>query len=194
MIAYLQGKITFKSPAVLHLEVDGVGYEVLISLHTYSRVQNLQECRLHTYLHIREDSHTLYGFFEEAEKVIFLHLIGVSGVGASTARMILSSVRPAELQGAILTENEALLEKIKGIGSKTAKRIILELKDKMLRIQDVRQINAPGYNTIQDDALNALVALGISRNAAEQAVAKVLKQEPQLQELEELIKKSLKSM
>ena len=136
MIAYIDGIITYQSPAVIHLEVNGLGYEVQISLHTYSRIQGMQRCKLHTYLHIKEDAHTLYGFFEESEKHIFLQLLGVSGIGASTARMILSSVQPAEIQRAIVQENEKLLESIKGIGAKTAKRIILELKDKMVKQQD----------------------------------------------------------
>jgi holliday junction DNA helicase RuvA len=194
MIAYLEGNITYKSPALIYLEVNGVGYEVQISLNTYASIQHLQQCKLLTFLHIKEDAHTLYGFYEETEKMVFLLLLSVSGVGAATARMILSSMPPEEIQKAIVQEDERLLEKVKGIGAKTAKRIILELKDKIIRQKDNIQIKAKMYNTIQDDALNALVVLGINRNAAEQAVNKILKQEPQLQNLEELIKKALKNM
>lgn len=195
MIAYLNGKLAMKSPALVHLDVNGVGYEVQISLHTYSRIQSLESCKLLTYVHIKEDAHTMYGFFDEAERSIFLQLISVSGVGASTARMMLSSLQPEDIQRAIVMENEKMLEGVKGIGSKTAKRLILELKDKMRKHkEDVLHLSVTSHNTIQEDALNALVTLGIARNMAEQAVQRVLKAEPQLNELELLIKKSLKTL
>lgn len=195
MIAYLNGKLAYKSPALIHLDVNGVGYEVQISLHTYSKIQALESCKLLTYVHIKEDAHTMYGFFEESERSIFLHLISVSGVGASTARMMLSSLQPEDIQRAIVMENEKMLEGVKGIGSKTAKRLILELKDKMRKHkEDVLHLSVTSHNTIQEDALNALVTLGIARNMAEQAVQRVLKAEPQLNELELLIKKSLKTL
>lgn len=195
MIAYLNGKLAYKSPALIHLDVNGVGYEVQISLHTYSKIQALESCKLLTYVHIKEDAHTMYGFFEESERSIFLQLISVSGVGASTARMMLSSLQPEDIQRAIVMENEKMLEGVKGIGSKTAKRLILELKDKMRKHkEDVLHLSVTSHNTIQEDALNALVTLGIARNMAEQAVQRVLKAEPQLNELELLIKKSLKTL
>lgn len=195
MIAYLIGKLAYKSPALVHLDVNGVGYEVQISLHTYSRIQSLESCKLLTFVHIKEDAHTMYGFFDEAERTIFLQLISVSGVGAGTARMMLSSLQPEDIQRAIVMENEKMLEGVKGIGSKTAKRLILELKDKMRKHkEDVLHLSVTSHNTIQEDALNALVTLGIARNMAEQAVQRVLKAEPQLNELELLIKKSLKSL
>ena len=195
MIAYLNGKLSYKSPAMVHLDVQGVGYEVQISLNTYSRIQGLESCKLLTYLHIKEDAHTLYGFFDSAERNMFLLLIGVSGIGANTARMMLSSLQPEDIQRAISMENEKMLESIKGIGSKTAKRVILELKDKISKQKDIgHQISLPSNNTTQEDALNALVTLGIARNVAEQAINKVRKAEPQLQDLEGLIKKSLKSL
>ncbi|WP_343668670.1 Holliday junction branch migration protein RuvA [Chitinophaga sp.] len=195
MIAYLNGKLSYKSPAMVHLDVQGVGYEVQISLNTYSRIQGLDSCKLLTYLHIKEDAHTLYGFFDDAERQIFLLLIGVSGIGANTARMMLSSLQPEDIQRAIAMENAKMLESIKGIGAKTAQRVILELKDKIKKQKDIgHQISVPVNNTMQEDALNALVTLGIARNVAEQAINKVLKAEPQLQDLEGLIKKSLKSL
>lgn len=198
MIAYLSGKLAYKSPALVYVDVQGVGYEVQISLHTYSRIQALDQVKLLTFLHIKEDAHTLYGFFEESEKTMFLHLLAVSGIGAGTARMMLSSLTPEDLQRAILMENERMLEGVKGIGAKTAKRIILELKDKMKKVKDtgahLNDLSAPVHNTMQDDALNALVTLGIARNMAEQAIQKVMKAEPQLQDLEGLIKKALKSL
>lgn len=196
MIAYLNGKLSYKSPAMVHIDVQGVGYEVQISLNTYSRIQGLESCKLLTYLSIKEDAHTLYGFFEEAERSMFLLLIGVSGIGANTARMMLSSLQPEDIQRAIAMENEKMLESIKGIGSKTAKRVILELKDKIRKQKDTggHQISVTPNNTTQEDALNALVTLGIARNVAEQAITKVLKTEPLLQDLEALIKKALKSL
>ena len=195
MIAYLNGKLSYKSPAMVHIDVQGVGYEVQISLNTYSRIQGLESCKLLAYLHIKEDAHTLYGFFDDAERTIFLMLMGVSGIGANTARMMLSSLQPEDIQRAILMENEKMLESIKGIGAKTAKRLILELKDKFKKQKDIsNQISVTSNNTMQDDALNALVTLGIARNVAEQAISKVLKAEPLLEDLEGLIKKSLKAL
>jgi Holliday junction DNA helicase RuvA len=195
MIAYLNGKLSYKSPAMVHLDVQGVGYEVQISLNTYSRIQALESCKLLAYLHIKEDAHTLYGFFDDAERSMFLLLMGVSGIGANTARMMLSSLQPEDIQRAIMMENEKMLESIKGIGAKTAKRLILELKDKFKKHKDVGyQISVTSNNTMQEDALNALVTLGIARNVAEQAISKVLKAEPLLEDLEGLIKKSLKGL
>jgi Holliday junction DNA helicase RuvA len=180
---------------MVHVEVQGVGYEVQISLNTYSRIQGLENCKLLTYLHIKEDAHTLYGFADEAERSMFQLLIGVSGIGASTARMMLSSLQPEDIQRAIAMENEKMLESIKGIGAKTAKRIILELKDKIRKHKDTGpQLSVAANNTLSEDALNALVTLGIARNVAEQAIQRVLKTEPLLQDLEGLIKKSLKSL
>jgi Holliday junction DNA helicase RuvA len=195
MIAYLNGKLSYKSPAMVHLDVQGVGYEVQISLNTYSRIQALESCKLLAYLHIKEDAHTLYGFFDEAERSMFLLLMGVSGIGANTARMMLSSLQPEDIQRAITMENEKMLESIKGIGAKTAKRLILELKDKFKKQKDIGyQISVTSNNTMQEDALNALVTLGIARSVAEQAISKVLKAEPLLEDLEGLIKKSLKGL
>lgn len=196
MIAYLNGKLSYKSPAMVHIDVQGVGYEVQISLNTYSRIQGMESCKLLAYLHIKEDAHTLYGFFDEAERHMFQLLISVSGIGANTARMMLSALQPEDIQRAITMENEKMLESIKGIGSKTAKRVILELKDKISKQKDTgsHQISVTPNNTTQEDALNALVTLGIARNVAEQAITKVLKAEPLLQDLEALIKKALKSL
>ncbi|WP_126247677.1 Holliday junction branch migration protein RuvA [Chitinophaga rhizosphaerae] len=195
MIAYLNGKLAFKSPAMVHLDVNGVGYEVQISLHTWTQITGMESCKLLTYVHIKEDAHTMYGFFSDVERTVFLQLISVSGVGAGTARMMLSSLTPEDVQRAIVMENEKMLEGVKGIGNKTAKRIILELKDKMKKHrEETVYLSAQTHNTIEDDALNALVTLGIARNMAEQAVRKVLKTEPQLHELEVLIKKSLKNL
>ncbi len=131
MIAYLSGKFSYKNPAVVYIDVNGMGYEVNISLNTWSEIQNLSEGKLFIYLQVKEDSHTLYGFFDILEKEMFVMLIGVSGVGAATARMMLSSMKPDEISKAILHDNAKLLESVKGIGRKTAERLVLELRDKV---------------------------------------------------------------
>lgn len=193
MIAFLNGKYTVKTPAYVWLEVNGVGYEVFISLHTYSKIQQSEQGRLYTYLQIKEDAHSLYGFFDEEERDVFIQLISVSGIGAATARMMLSSMKPEEIKHAIVTENELLLGKIKGIGPKSAKRLILELKDKLMKLKPNENIQAASYNKVEEDALNALVSLGIARNVAFNAIQKVLKTENNT-ELEQLIKLSLKNI
>lgn len=194
MYAYLQGKFVEKNPARLYVDVNGVGYDVNISLHTYSFIQKLDQGRLYTWLHIKEDGHTLYGFFEQAEKELFLQLIGVSGIGAATARMMLSSLKPDELATAIMQGNVKLLESIKGIGRKTAERLVLELRDKMGKMPFEKNILAPAGNSLEADALNALTALGISKQQAEQSIQKVILAEPQVSQLEDLIKKALKAI
>jgi len=194
MYAYLQGKFTEKSPAQVYVEVNGVGYEVNISLNTYSHIQSLEHGKLFTHLQVKEDAHVLYGFFEKAEKEIFLLLIGISGVGAATARMMLSSLKPEEVSKAIVQSNVKLLESVKGIGKKTAERLVLELKDKLSK-QPLNGTISPGWsNSLEQDALNALVALGISRQPAEQAIQKIILAEPSVSKLEDLIKKALKTI
>jgi Holliday junction DNA helicase RuvA len=194
MYAYLQGKFTYKSPAQVYIDINGVGYEVNISLNTYSHIQLLEEGKLYTYLQIKEDGHILYGFFDRMEKDMFIMLIGISGVGAATARMMLSSLKPDEINRAIAQGNVKVLEGVKGIGKKTAERLILELKDKVGKI--ISDINIPitASNSLQQDALNALIALGISRQQAETSVQKLVLSEPSITNLEELIKKSLKAI
>ena len=194
MIAFVRGQFVYKSPAVIHVDVQGVGYELQISLNTYAQVQHLQQGLLFTHLHIREDAHILFGFAEQAEKELFLQLIAVSGVGAATARMMLSSMKPAELSQAIVQGNTRLLEGIKGIGKKSAERIVLELKDKLAKVKGDLNISALNNNTLEQDALNALITLGIGRATGEQAVQKVLKAEPGLTAVEEIIKKALKNI
>src|ERR1700679_1509183 len=178
MYAYLQGKFTYKSPAQVYVDINGVGYEVNISLNTYSHIQSLEEGKLYTYLEIKEDGHVLYGFFDKMEKDMFIMLIGISGVGAATARMMLSSLKPDEINRAIAQGNVKVLEGVKGIGKKTAERLILELKDKVGKI--ISDINIPvtPSSSLQQDALNALVALGISRPQAEASVQKLILAEP----------------
>ncbi len=193
MIAYLKGDFVQKTPAVVHIEVNGVGYEVQISLHTYSKIQGLEKGTLHTSLLVREDAHILYGFFDLAEKEMFQQLIAVSGIGASTARVMLSYMKPDELARAIVQADTRTLESIKGIGKKTAERIVVELRDRLAKHPLETNISPVKNNTLHADALNALTALGISRQAAEQAVQKTLTSEPQLS-VEELIKKALRTL
>jgi Holliday junction DNA helicase RuvA len=193
MIAYLKGDFVQKSPAAVHVDVNGVGYEVQISLHTFSSIQHLEKGILHTILLIREDAHILYGFFDLAEKEMFQHLIGISGVGASTARVMLSYMKPDELAKSIVQADTRALEAIKGIGKKTAERIVVELRDKLSKHPLDLNISPVKNNTLHQDALNALTALGISRQAAEQAVQKSLASDPQ-QSVEEIIKKALRTL
>jgi Holliday junction DNA helicase RuvA len=193
MIAYLKGDFTHKTPASVHLEVNGVGYEVQISLNTYSKIQNLDRGLLHTVFIVREDAHILYGFFEVAEKEMFQLLTSVSGIGASTGRVMLSYMKPDELTTAIIRSDIRTLEGIKGIGKKTAERIVLELKDKLVKHPIESNISPLRSNTLHQDAFNALTALGINRSAAEQAVKKILALEPDLP-VEELIKKTLRTL
>jgi holliday junction DNA helicase RuvA len=194
MYAYLQGKFIEKSPAQVYVDVSGVGYEVNISLNTYSHIVNLEQGKLYTHLQVKEDGHVLYGFFEKSEKEIFLLLIAVSGIGAATARMMLSSLKADEVCRAIVQNNVKLLESVKGIGKKTAERLVLELKDKLSK-QSLSESISPNWgNTLEQDALNALVALGISRQQAEQSIKKIIITEPSVSKLEDLIKKALKAI
>ena len=194
MIAYLSGKFSYKTPAVVYVDVQGVGYEVNISLNTYSHIQSLAEGKLFTYLQVKEDSHTLFGFFDAIEKEMFILLISVSGVGAATARMMLSNMKPSEISNAIVMNNSKLLENVKGIGRKTAERLVLELRDKVSKLSS----SVPGIqfvgNSLEQDALNALVALGISRPVGEQSIKKIIIADPAINNLEVLIKKALKAI
>ena len=193
MIGFLKGDFVHKNPASVLIEVNGVGYEVQISLNTYSKIQNLDKGQLYTSLLVREDAHILYGFFEMSEKEMFLQLLNVSGIGASTARMMLSYMKPEELAKAIIHGEIRTLEGIKGIGKKTAERIVVELKDKLAKSPIETNIAPLKHNTLHSDALNALLALGINRQAADQAIQKALVQEPDLP-LEALIKKALRTL
>ncbi len=194
MYAYLEGKFTMKNAAQVYVDINGVAYELNISLNTYAHIQNLDKGKLYTYLQIKEDGHTLYGFFDKEEKEIFIQLISVSGVGASTARMMLSHLKPAEVSKAIVQNNVKLLESVKGIGKKTAERLVLELRDKVTKAVIDLTVPVTAGNRLQQDALNALVSLGISRPQAESAIQKINHTEPDINNLEELIKKALKAI
>ncbi len=180
MIAFLSGLFVKKTPSYVIADVNGVGYDVQISLNTYSHIQNLEKGMLHTHLIVREDAHILFGFFDVAEKEMFLQLIAISGVGPNTARVMLSYMQPHELSRAIVQGNVKALESIKGIGSKTAARIVVELRDKLSKQPIESELNISPWkgNTLQADALNALIALGINRQAADQALKKVMEKEP----------------
>lgn len=194
MIAYLEGKFSYKNPAVVYVDVHGVGYEVNISLNTYSHIHKMKEGKLFTYMQVKEDAHSLFGFFDTYEKEMFVMLISVSGIGATTARMMLSSMKPEEVSRAIVRGDVKLLESVKGIGKKTAERVVLELKDKLGKQLPEMGISSVIRNTTEQDALNALVALGIAKPVADQALRKVMAAEPGIEQLEELIKKALKAI
>lgn len=192
MIAFLRGKFVKKTPSFVHVDVNGVGYEVQISLNTFTRLQDMEKGTLVTHLIVREDAHILYGFSDVHEKDMFLQLIAISGIGSNTARMMLSYMKPDDLSRAIVQGNVKALESIKGIGKKTAERIVVELRDKLSKqpIDSSLNISTTKGNTLQSDALNALIALGINRQAADLAIQKVLEANPGAG-VELLIKKSL---
>lgn len=194
MIAFVRGHFAVKTPARVVVDVNGVGYELNISLNTYSAISNNESGQLFTYLHITENAQSLFGFADLAEKDLFLHLISVSGVGASTARMMLSGLKPEEITKAIVQGNTKQLEGIKGIGKKSAERLIVELRDKLGK-QSYESI-LPGFSVPQNgaDAVNALISLGIGRVMAEQSVKKVLQSKPEMASLEDIIKLALKNI
>jgi Holliday junction DNA helicase RuvA len=194
MIAFVRGNFAIKTPAQVVVDVNGVGYDLHISLNTYSAISNKDSGQLYTYLHITETAQTLYGFADTRERELFLQLISVSGVGAATARMMLSGMKPEEIIRAIIQGNAKQLESIKGIGRKTGERLILELRDKVSKgAEDLINITA-GHNTNESDALNALISLGIARNTAEQAIKKVTASTADTLHVEDLIKQALKNI
>ncbi len=194
MIAFVRGHFVVKTPARVVVDVNGVGYDLQVSLHTYSAISNKETGLLFTYLHITENAQTLFGFAELAEKEMFLQLISVSGVGAATARMMLSGLRPDEIARAIVQGNTRQLEGIKGIGKKSAERLIVELKDKFAKQNFDASFAVAGVQTTDGDAVNALIALGIGRQMAEQAVKKTMASIKESSSLEDIIKQALKNL
>ncbi len=197
MIGYIRGKLTLKTPTHVYIEANGVGYFVHISQQTYSKIEAKDEALLYTSLIVREDSQTLYGFYDEVEKEIFNHLISVSGIGPNTGRVILSSMTSSEIRSAILTDRPEIFNKVKGVGPKTAKKIILDLKDKLLKMGDIEDggdIISAGGNTAKNEALSALVALGFNKQRAGKALDKVLQDATGDISVEELIKLALGQM
>jgi holliday junction DNA helicase RuvA len=192
MFAYLEGNLAYKSPSLLNMDVHGVGYEINITLQTYAKIQHLEKCRLYTHLQVREDAWVLYGFADDEERVTFRQLLNISGVGAATARIILSSLTTDELESAVSGEDAKTLERVKGIGGKTAQRIILELKGKLQKRQNTSSISSARHNTTQEDALIALVNLGINKSIAEGAIKKI--GDISSLTVEEIIKQALRAL
>ena len=194
MITHVEGKLVEKTPTYAIIDCGGVGYMLHISLNTFSKIGDSEKCKLYTHLAVREDAHTLYGFADQSERHLFRQLISVSGVGAATARMILSSLSPAEITQAILTGNVGLLKSVKGIGEKSAQRIIIDLKGKLGKDDTGMDFTLVPHNKSREEALSALMMLGFAKNIAEKAVDKVLKTEGGSVNVEQLIKLSLKNL
>lgn len=193
MITQLIGRLVEKSPTQVVIDCNGVGYFVHISLHTYSQLSSDENIKLFTHLQVKEDSHTLFGFFSTIERAVFQQLISVSGIGASTARTMLSSLEPQQIQRAIVSEDLATIKSVKGIGLKTAQRVLIELKDKMLNLFEGEEIQAFSNNTIKEEALSALEVLGYSRKQSEKVIDNVIQSSPD-STVEALIKAALNKL
>ncbi|WP_419213776.1 Holliday junction branch migration protein RuvA [Maribacter sp. X9] len=193
MIHHLKGKLVEKNPTHVIVECNGVGYFVNISLNTFSKLPEQENISLFTHLQIKEDSHTLYGFVEKSEREIFRLLLSVSGIGSSIARTMLSSMSPSQIRDAIANGDVPTIQSIKGIGAKTAQRVILDLRDKVLKVYDIDELSLSANNTNKDEALSALEVLGFARKQAERVVDKVLSQDASLS-VENIIKLSLKNL
>ncbi|RFN59601.1 Holliday junction branch migration protein RuvA [Marixanthomonas ophiurae] len=193
MITHIEGKLVEKNPTDIVIDCNGVGYFINVSLHTFSQLPNSENIKVYTHLQVREDAHTLFGFYEKAEREIFRLLVSVSGVGASTARTMLSSLTPDQVKDAIATEDAAVIQSVKGIGTKTAQRVILDLKDKVLKVEGLSGISSSSSNTNKNEALSALETLGFARKQSEKVCEKIIKQNPQAT-AEEIIKQALKNL
>ncbi|MFV5688708.1 Holliday junction branch migration protein RuvA [Flavobacterium sp. ZT3R25] len=193
MIAHIAGKLVEKTPTQVVIDCGGVGYHVNISLHTYSLLPNTDFIKLYTHLQIKEDAHTLFGFVEKSEREIFKLLLSVSGIGASIARTMLSSLDPKQITNAIASGDVVTIQSIKGIGSKTAQRVILDLKEKVLKLYDLDEVSMSQSNTNRDEALSALEVLGFVRKTSERIVEKIVKEDPDAS-VESIIKKALKNL
>ena len=193
MITHLKGKLVEKSPTNVVIEVNGIGYWVNISLTTFSQIPDNENIKLFTHLQIKEDSHSLYGFYSKKEREIFRLLISVSGVGTSTARTMLSSLNPQQVVEAISSNNVSIVQSVKGIGSKTAQRLIIELRDKILKIYDLDETYVNSNNTTREEALSALEVLGINKKSSERLVDNIIKENQDIS-VEEIIKETLKNI
>lgn len=193
MITHIQGKLVEKNPTDVVIDCNGVGYLLNISLNTYSQISDQENIKLYTHLQVREDSHTLFGFSSLAEREIFRLLISVSGIGASIARTMLSSLTPKQVREGIATEDVALIQSIKGIGLKTAQRTIIELKDKILKVYDIDEVSISQNNTSKEEALSALEVLGFNKKQAERVIDKFVTSQPDAN-VETIIKEALKSL
>ncbi|MBC3756889.1 Holliday junction branch migration protein RuvA [Hyunsoonleella sp. SJ7] len=193
MITHIQGKLIEKNPTDVVIDCNGVGYLLNISLHTFSQIPDKESLKLYTHLQVKEDSHTLFGFSSLAEREIFRLLISVSGIGASTARTMLSSLTPKQVREGIASGDVALIQSIKGIGAKTAQRVIIDLKDKILKIYDIDEVSVSKDNTNKNEALSALEVLGFSKKQAERVVDKIIVSQPEAN-VETIIKQALKNL
>ncbi|HQV34822.1 MAG TPA: Holliday junction branch migration protein RuvA [Flavobacterium sp.] len=193
MIAHIQGRLVEKTPTDVVIDCNGVGYHVNISLHTYSLIPNTDNIKLFTFLQIKEDAHTLFGFVEKSEREIFKLLLSVSGIGASIARTMLSSMEPKQILQAIASADVVTIQSIKGIGSKTAQRVILDLKEKVLKVYDLDEVSMSSNNTNKDEALSALEVLGFNKKLAEKVVEKIARENPDAT-IESIIKQALKNL
>lgn len=193
MIAHIQGKLVEKTPTDVVIDCNGVGYHINISLHTYSLLPQADFIRLYTYLQIKEEAHSLYGFVEKSERELFKLLLSVSGIGAGIARTMLSSLDPKQIIQAIANGDVGMVQSIKGIGNKTAQRVILDLRDKVLKIYDLDEISVAQHNINREESLSALEVLGYVRKNAEKAVDKILKESPEAS-VETIIKQALKNL
>ena len=194
MITHIKGKLVEKSPTSVIIDVNGIGYLINISLNTFSAIPDQENLKLYTHLQIKEDSHTLFGFYGLKEREIFRLLISVSGIGASIARTMLSSLTPEQIIQGISIGDSVMIQSVKGIGLKTSQRVIIELKDKVLKIYDLDdKVSFPNSNTAKEEALSALEVLGFNRKQSEKAIAVILKDSPN-ETVELLIKKALKNL
>jgi Holliday junction DNA helicase RuvA len=193
MIHHLKGQLIEKNPTYLVIACNGVGYMVNISLHTFSLIPDSENISVYTHLHVKEDSHTLYGFYQKSERDIFRLLISVSGVGTSTARTMLSSLEPNQVKDAIANGDVPTIQSVKGIGAKTAQRVILDLKDKILKVYGEDEVFVPQDNTIKEEALSALETLGFARKQATRVVDKIMKDSTN-PTVESTIKMALKNL
>jgi len=193
MITHIKGKLVEKNPTEVVIECNGVGYFINISLHTFSKIGNDEILQLYTHLQVKEDSHTLYGFAERLEREIFRLLISVSGIGTSIARTMLSSLSPNQVKEALASGDVATIQSVKGIGAKTAQRVILDLKEKVLKIFDMQEVSVVERNTVKDEALSALETLGFNRKAAQKVVENIIKTNSEVS-VEDTIKLALKKL
>lgn len=193
MITHLQGRLVEKSPTDVVIDCNGIGYFVNISFHTFSQLPDEENVNLFTHLLVREDSHTLYGFSTYLEREIFRLLISVSGVGANTARTMLSSLSPDQVKEAIASNDISVIQSVKGIGLKTAQRVVLDLKDKVLKVYGLDDVSTVSSNTNKNEALSALDTLGFARKQAEKVCDKIIKEDPQAS-VETIIKQALKNL
>ena len=193
MITHLEGKLVEKNPTDVVIDCNGVGYFINISLHTFSQIPDRENLKLYTYLQVREDSHSLYGFSSKTEREIFKLLISVSGIGANTARTMLSSLTPEQVKEGIASGDVALIQSVKGIGAKTAQRVIIDLKDKVLKVYGIDELSLVPNNTNKDEALSALDVLGFNKKQSEKVVDKILQAQPDAL-VEQIIKEALKNL